>query len=229
MDDNARGVRATLHRHDRCPPLAARCSFILACWNVNSLGGFECPTSSLWIATSCVTSQRSCTTSPILQSRNIRRAYRAEVEDLIRLCRRRSGRTDETAFLRGSCPRRSRPGATHEFALGHGDPCRPVFSSSFRSAGSPLGFCRARKPAAGVSRPLSRRVAAGTADLGKAGPRPARGLKALLVRKPASLDPAAPDPEAPVFPPVFLDRTRREDRQEPAQAFRAKPKERIFP
>ena len=119
--------------------------------------------------------------------------------------------------------------ATHEFALGHGDPCRPVFSSSFRSAGSPLGFCRARKPAAGVSRPLSRRVAAGTADLGKAGPRPARGLKALLVRKPASLDPAAPDPEAPVFPPGFLDRTRREDRQEPAQAFRAKPKERIFP
>ncbi len=65
-----------------------------------------------------------------------------------------------------------------------------------------------------------RRVAAGAANLGKAGPRAARGLEALLARKPAPLDPAAPDPEAPVFPPVFSDRTRREDRQEPARAFR---------
>ncbi|MBR0891454.1 hypothetical protein ACVI1J_010332 [Bradyrhizobium diazoefficiens] len=100
--------------------------------------------------------------------------------------------------------------------------------SSFRSTGSPLGFVALVNRRPGASRPLSRRVAAGSADLGKAGPRPARGLKALLVRKPAPLDPAAPDPEAPVFPPVFFDRTRREDRQEPAQAFREKPKERMF-
>lgn len=124
---------------------------------------------------------------------------------------------------------RSRPEATHEFAAGHGDPFRPVFSSSFRSAGSPLGFVALVNRRPGASRPLSRRVAAGTAALGKAGPRPARGRKALLVRKPAPLDPAAPDLEAPVFPPAFLDRTRRENRQEPAQAFRKKPKERMFP
>jgi len=67
---------------------------------------------------------------------------------------------------------------------------------------------------------VPRRVAAGAADLGTAGPRAARGLKALLARKPALLDPAAPDPEAPVIPPVSVDRTRREDRQEPIRAFR---------
>ncbi|ETR79478.1 hypothetical protein X566_00740 [Afipia sp. P52-10] len=67
---------------------------------------------------------------------------------------------------------------------------------------------------------MPRRVAAGAADLGTAGPRAARGLEALLARKPAPLDPAAPDPETPVIPPVSVDRTRREDRQEPIRAFR---------
>jgi len=46
-------------------------------------------------------------------------------------------------------------------------------------------------------------MAAGKAGLGTAGPRPARGLKALLVRKPALLALARPDPEAPAFPPVL--------------------------
>lgn len=39
--------------------------------------------------------------------------------------------------------------------------------------------------------------------LDMAGPRPARGLTALLVRKPTMLVSVLPDPEAPVLPPVF--------------------------
>jgi len=42
-------------------------------------------------------------------------------------------------------------------------------------------------------------VAAGAVRLGKADPRPARGLKALLVRRPASLASLSPDPEASTF------------------------------
>lgn len=49
--------------------------------------------------------------------------------------------------------------------------------------------------------------------LDMAGPRPARGLTALLVRKPTMLVSVLPDPEAPVLPPVFSDRARREGRQ----------------
>ena len=110
--------------------------------------------------------------------------------------RSKSPDIDGTAFVAIDRERRASP------RQGHGGPCL-VSPSSFRFAGSPLGFVALVNRRAGVSRPLSRRVAAGAADLGRAGPRPARGRRALLVRKPAPLDPAAPDPETPSFRRFF--------------------------
>jgi hypothetical protein len=59
----------------------------------------------------------------------------------------------------------------------------------------PLGFCCGLKPAA-VGFKVAFRAAwrPEIAGLDKAGPRPAQGLKALLVRKPALLAPGAPGP-----------------------------------
>jgi hypothetical protein len=61
-------------------------------------------------------------------------------------------------------------------------------------ASPPFGSGCARKPATVRFKAASRRLAAGPADLAKAGQRAARSLKAPLARKPASLDPVRPGP-----------------------------------
>jgi hypothetical protein len=61
-------------------------------------------------------------------------------------------------------------------------------------AGPPFGSRCARKPAAVRFKAASRRLAAGPSDLAKAGPRAARGWKAPVARKPASLDSVRPGP-----------------------------------
>lgn len=87
--------------------------------------------------------------------------------------------------------------------------------------------CCARKPAAGpFQAAIAPRCGRVAANLDKAGPLAARGLKALLARKPAPLDSATPDLEAPVIPPVFSTAPEgRTGRSRPGPS--GKPKERI--
>lgn len=92
--------------------------------------------------------------------------------------------------------------------------CPPLPVSSARPSPASLRSVSSPKPAAVRFKAAFRAaLRPESADLGMAGPRPARGLKALLGRKPTLLALALPDPEAPVFPPVCSDRARREGRQ----------------
>lgn len=154
-----------------------------------------CSTSSLWTAISPATWQRRCIASPNLQSRNIGRPAAPRSRTSSGSGGRRLGRTQaKPPDIEEAVPVVLDPGAMHESVTGHSDPCHPVFPSSFRSAGSPVGFVALVNRRPGASRPLSRRVAAGTADLGKAGPRPAQGLKSPACPQTRSARSGSPGP-----------------------------------
>lgn len=62
-------------------------NFIFAWWNATASADSTSPTSSRWIVTSPATWRSSSPASQKLRARNILKAYRAEIENLIRLWR----------------------------------------------------------------------------------------------------------------------------------------------